>query len=235
MTPTMLTTTTLHPALPLIGPPMTGSPTTHLPMAGATLPGVPSTGVAPRPPGGARSIAGLLPPRVDDATAAPGDAEPTIYKAPQGSIPSVTGQLPRISTDAALRLGHRQARADMITSAPLFIVDAAGAAFAAVLAHAAGLSLGQPPAAAFIAGVVCMTVLFQHIHGLYPACGLTYSIEFRRIIRTCLMVTIGVGFGFAIQPATPFNWPALIVLAPALTLVLSALRPVARHVLADQN
>ena len=36
--------------------------------------------------------------------------------------------------------------------------------------------------------LIGLTWMVQHVHGLYPACGMFYSIEFRRVLRTCLMV-----------------------------------------------
>src|SRR6056297_2738374 len=112
---------------------------------------------------------------------------------PDHSVPDLS-LLPRLSHPVALRLGRRQATRDIVTAVPLLVADTAMAALAAELAEAVHIAAGGGGHPWFIRGVVLMTLFFQWLHGLYPACGMTYSVEFRRILRTSVCVIAAVTF-----------------------------------------
>lgn len=144
-------------------------------------------------------------------------------------------ELPRLSPEIALKLGRLQAANDFRTGLPLFILDAVATLAALCIAYQANLFLtGQPLVGniLFFPSVVGLTWLIQHVHGLYPACGMCYSIEFRRTLRTCLMVTAGIGVGFLVRENDRgFPIIGLLVFAFSLVLFLCALRPIARRIL----
>lgn len=143
--------------------------------------------------------------------------------------------LQRLSTDFALKLGRVQAANDFRSGLPFFILDGLATLTALSFAFLAERLLTGEPLAAnvlFMPAVVCLTWLIQHVHGLYPACGLCYSIEFRRTLRTCLMVTAGIGVGFLLRDNNKsFPVIGLVAFAGSLIFLLCALRPIARRAL----
>ena len=148
---------------------------------------------------------------------------------------SMPVDLPRLSPEVALKLGRIQAANDFRTGLPFFILDGLATFAALLIAYTADLFLtGQPLVGnvLFFPAVVGLTWLFQHVHGLYPACGMCYSIEFRRTLRTCLMVTAGLGVGFLLRENDRgFPLIGFLAFAGSLVLLLCASRPIARRIL----
>ncbi len=147
----------------------------------------------------------------------------------------LVGDLPKLSSASAFKLGRLQSWRDCCSSAPLILLDAGSTATALCLAFAAESLLSPQPRdvpLGFGLAVVGMTLLFQHIHGLYPACGLPYSLEFRRVLRTCLMVCVSLSVGLILSgPASHLAWSSYMLFCGSLVLLLSASRPLARKVL----
>ena len=142
----------------------------------------------------------------------------------------------RISTETALRMGRLQAWYDVRSSLPLVVADMAMAASAAALAAAAGHWAGESVPAWFVLGVVAMTLLLQHSQSLYPACGTTYSIEFRRVLKSCFLVCAGTAIGLLFAAhSSALPWTCWIVLCITLTLLLSIIRPIVRRLLATST
>ncbi len=144
-------------------------------------------------------------------------------------------ELPRLSPNVALKLGRVQAANDIRTGLPFFILDGLSTIAAIGLAFGVEYFLTGRELAAnlfFIPAVVGLTWLIQHVHGLYPACGMCYSIEFRRSLRTCLIVTAGIGVGFLLREnERGFPLLGLVTFSASLILLLCATRPIARRVL----
>lgn len=135
-----------------------------------------------------------------------------------------------IQSRVALSLGRRQAVLDLQTSAPLVVVDLLASTAAAIICVFVASLTGGDLHASFAIGVVVLTIGFQSLHGLYPACGLTYSVEFRRITRTSLMVLAAAGFGLALTTDSLIcitaTWSTLAI---SLTTFLLVLRPMTRR------
>jgi Undecaprenyl-phosphate galactose phosphotransferase WbaP len=143
--------------------------------------------------------------------------------------------VPELSPQGALRLGRIQSRNDFRTGLPFFLIDGASVWTSLVLAFMAeravtGQVLAHNPW--FSPAVMGLVYLVQHVHGLYPACGMHYSIEFRRILRTCLMVIAGIGVGFLLRD-NHHGFPIVgyATLSAALVFFLCVTRPIARHIL----
>ena len=142
-------------------------------------------------------------------------------------------RLQRLSNPAAMALGRRQAWHDMRTMIPLVLGDIiAGmiAVAAAVMVHSnAGLVMH----AAFPVGVVLFVLLMHRLHGLYPACGIPYSVEFQGIWRSCVVVSVAAGFALLVSAGDdPFPLRTWASLSLMLFVSLAAVRPIARRVLA---
>ena len=160
------------------------------------------------------------------------DAPPIAQPQERPAVPEPAA-VPSISIAGAMRMGQLQARQDLISSLPLIVLDMLASYVAASASIGLAAALGHPVPPVFVGGVVIIVLLFQNLHGLYPACGLSYSVEFRRIIRTCLVAVIGVAFGLAIQShVSGFDWPAVALLSLLLPISLCTVRPIARHLLA---
>ncbi len=123
-----------------------------------------------------------------------------------------------IGTEA--RLGRVQFWKDVKTSAPLLLCDAVGAALAIIVANLIGSFFFMPLSSepAFVLGSVGFILLVQHIHGLYPACGLSYSIEFRRVLRTCLIVGAGLAVSLLMKDSSQFPFRSLLDLPNCLAV-----------------
>jgi len=144
-------------------------------------------------------------------------------------------ELPKLSPSVALKLGRVQAANDFRTGLPFFILDGLATLAALGIAFGTNQWLTHQPLVGnllFFPAMVGLTWLIQHVHGFYPACGTCYSIEFRRTLRTCLMVTGGIGVGFLVRENDRgFPLIGFLVFAFSLVLLLCALRPIARRAL----
>lgn len=139
-----------------------------------------------------------------------------------------------ISEATSLQLGRWQNIYDLVTSAPLLLGDAAAALLSTlILVVMAKLGwLFLPSAIGFALGTVGFTVLLQHIHGLYPACGLQHSVEFGRCLRTSLIAVLAVALGWLCQlPEQPFPYVGLFALGCVLPVMLIAVRALLRATL----
>ncbi len=108
----------------------------------------------------------------------------------------------QLSSAAAFQLGRRQTSRDIVSSLPLVLFDILTVALAIAISTLVGnvvgstSSLGRP---LFVAMAMVLTIIFQQLHGLYPACGIPYSIEYRRLLRTSLSVVICLGCGLLMR------------------------------------
>ncbi len=133
----------------------------------------------------------------------------------------------------AFRLGRRQALRDAISSLPLAFVDVAAVLIAIGLANFVAQGMGldaklSPPVFVFVA--VGLTLMLQAMHGLYPACGLPYSVEYERLLRTSLLVVASMAGGLALQlPWRDFPIVEFSVFSIAVFLGLTSLRSLARQ------
>jgi lipopolysaccharide/colanic/teichoic acid biosynthesis glycosyltransferase len=144
--------------------------------------------------------------------------------------PHSAGQAQRISTPVAIQMGRRQAWYDVRTTLPLLVADMIAAAVAAGLAILAGISTGSLAVTWFAVAVVTLSVMLHHMHGLYPGVGITYSIEFRRILKTSVEVCVALGLGMLFATGlTSFPWLGWLVLSVSLCFLLSAVRPMMRR------
>lgn len=108
------------------------------------------------------------------------------------------------------------------------VVVFAAAKLTAFVLAAAGHA--APPA--MVPGVVALTLFFQAVHSLYPACGLTYSVEFRRILRTLGIVVAAVAFALFIDgDASTGDVLAFVTSMLFLGVGLTVVRPVMRRFL----
>jgi len=161
----------------------------------------------------------------------------SIFSPPISSALTESEPQSKISASTAFYLGRRQALRDAISSVPLIFVDTAAviisiATCVAVASLFGGSTeLGHPE---FITVAIAMTLVCHHVHGLYPACGLTYSLEYRRILRTCLIVLMSLAGGLLLQ-RTFFGFPAIEFTAFAVlyTLSLTTGRSLARRLLSS--
>ena len=142
------------------------------------------------------------------------------------------GKLPRLTAQEALSLGRRQAIWDFYSSLPLLVVDVIAVVTAVGFARIVSALLGESTIFAnlwFDVGLVLLTLLFHRIHGLYPGCGLTHSIEYRRILRTCLMVSAAVVVGSLMRAeSATIAWVELSALMLSLSLFATSFRSLAR-------
>ncbi len=140
----------------------------------------------------------------------------------------------RISTAASSFLSAAQFKYDVLSSLPLLLADFAVTLLA--LACAQRLLLSENLNSWAIVSVALWTCLTQHIHGLYPACGLSHTLEFRRILRTSLIVSCGLGI--VLIARGNFSSPSLLTLAADvvfLTLGLSLIRAIVRFSLRNRD
>ncbi|QEG01041.1 UDP-glucose:undecaprenyl-phosphate glucose-1-phosphate transferase [Stieleria maiorica] len=166
----------------------------------------------------------VSPVRVGVATAPPNGAG--------GKIDAAS--LQKLGTSAALALGRRQAWYDFRSTAPLLVFDVLAAGLAVSLATIIHRLNGGTPHLTFCVGVVLLVLLMHRIHGLYPACGASYSDEFRGIMRTCIVVTVGSAFGLLMGSSLhAFPWLCWGTLSTTLFVSLAAVRPVARRLLSE--
>ncbi|EMI45473.1 exopolysaccharide biosynthesis polyprenyl glycosylphosphotransferase [Rhodopirellula sp. SWK7] len=139
----------------------------------------------------------------------------------------------KISTGSALELGRRQFWMDVRTALPLVIADSAATATTATIATTLSTWAGEVVEQGFIPVAVIITLLAQLFHGLYPACGMSYSIEFRKQLQTAAYVSAGLGLGMFFGTGFPWLcWLSFSVLFPAL---LSSSRSLTRYVLSSQD
>lgn len=139
-------------------------------------------------------------------------------------------QTQRISTPGAIQMGRLQAWYDLRTALPLLVADLVAAAAAAGLAILCGIGTGSMANPWFMVAVVTLSVMLHHMHGLYPGCGMTYSIEFRRILKTSVQVCVALGLGMLFATGLAgFPWLGWGVLCVSLGFCLSAVRPMMRR------
>lgn len=143
---------------------------------------------------------------------------------------------PLVSYHSAIQLGSWQNHHDWVTGLPLLAGDAVATFFSVAMLQWLASSFGWiaiSSHAIFTFGLIGFTLLVQHIHGLYPACGLPHSLEFRRVLRTCLIVVAGVALGLLMQyPRFSFPFLGFLFLGCVLPLSLTLTRSILRSVLA---
>jgi len=143
--------------------------------------------------------------------------------------------LSTISASTAFYLGRRQAMRDLVSSIPLLCVDITAVLMSLSLSMAIATLLSGSTALAhpvFILIAIAMTLVYHHVHGLYPACGLTYSLEYRRILRTCLLVLMALGSGLLLKSNySQFPLGEFLMFSGLYTLSLTSSRSLARHFL----
>ena len=138
-------------------------------------------------------------------------------------------------TSIALQLGRFQSKNDFRTGLPFFILDGLAVLTAIAIAFLAESMVTQQLLCTnllFWPAVLFLTWMVQHVHGLYPACGIVYTIEFRRVLRTCLIVSAAVAMALVIRD-NPNGFPIIGFGAFSISLafLLSSLRPVTRRFL----
>ncbi|KLU01299.1 Undecaprenyl-phosphate galactosephosphotransferase [Rhodopirellula islandica] len=144
--------------------------------------------------------------------------------------PRPAGQSQRISTPVAIQMGRLQAWYDVRTTLPLLVADMIAAAAAAGLSILAGIGTGSLAGTWFAVAVVTLSVMLHHMHGLYPGVGITYSVEFRRILKTTVEVCVALGLGMLFTTGLlEFPWLGWSVLSVSLCFLLSAVRPMMRR------
>lgn len=142
----------------------------------------------------------------------------------------------QISTVLALRLGRMQSWYDVRSTFPLLVGDLVCAWLAVAVGLLGSRVVGHPVDPLFGFAAIGLTVGVQALHGLYPACGLTYSIEFRRILKTSLFVSAAMGMGLLFGTrGQVFPWACWIGFSITLATLLSISRPVLRRHLAKHD
>lgn len=134
---------------------------------------------------------------------------------------------PWVSASTARQLGRQQTWNDVRTSAPLLLVDMLTVSLALMAASTQLWGWGEylPAGTAFWLGTVTVTLLVQHVHGLYPACGLPLSREVRSVLRTCLIVLAGVAVGIVLYlPEQGFPFVGFIIFGVLLIGALPVIR-----------
>jgi Undecaprenyl-phosphate galactose phosphotransferase WbaP len=141
----------------------------------------------------------------------------------------------KISPATAFYLGRRQTLRDIVSSIPLLFVDIASVLMSLSITSVIAILLSGSTSLThpvFVLVAIVMTVVCHHVHGLYPACGLTYSLEYRRILRTCLLVLMALASGLLLQrDFSRFPFWEFFIFAGIFTLALTSSRSLARHVL----
>ncbi len=140
-----------------------------------------------------------------------------------------------VSFPTAVQLGRWQTSNDWVTGAPLFLGDTLATSLSVLLLQfmAARFDWDVSGHAIFLIGTVAFTLLIQHVHGLYPACGLPQSLEFRRILRTCLIVTSALALGWIMRlPQAGFPIWGVVLFGCTLPLMLAVMRASLRALLA---
>ena len=154
----------------------------------------------------------------------------------QTTSTQVEGTQPFVSYPTAVQLGRWQTSNDWVTGTPLLLGDTVAAFLSVVLLQLMAANFGWNAIsthAIFTVGVVGFTLLIQHIHGLYPACGLPHSLEFRRLLRTSLIVISAVALGWLMQhPRVTFPIIGILFFGCLLPLMLAVTRSVLRALLA---
>ena len=152
---------------------------------------------------------------------------------------SVANDTPLVSSSAATTLGRLQFFSDCRTTLPLLLVDAIAVLLSVLAARIAtgffttdAMEQSIFQSRLFSIAIVLFTLAVQHIHGLYPAVGLGHSIEFRRILRTCLIVSLATGMSLLASPSLSvlavFSYLVFMVM---LAAVLPMFRAGARSIL----
>lgn len=169
----------------------------------------------------------------------PSDARP-VMESVAATPPSESGSrldaasLQKLCTSTALTLGRKQAWYDLRSTLPLLISDILASGVAVTAATLVHRWNGGTPHPAFSLSVILLVVLMHRIHGLYPACGASYAQEFRGIMRTCIVVTVGVAFGLLMSSSVgAFPWLCWATLSVTLFLGLAAVRPTVRRFLSQ--
>ncbi len=133
----------------------------------------------------------------------------------------------------ALSLGRIQAWNDMRMGLPLLVFDGLAVLFAIAITTTVTSWVGCESIVRnwlHVPVLVGLVWMVQHVHGLYPACGVFYSIEFRRVLRTCFLVIGGIAVGLSLRTElTDMPLLGFVVFAISLTLLLVGIRPLARR------
>ena len=139
----------------------------------------------------------------------------------------------RKSDPCALSLGRIQAWNDLRMGLPLLLADGLAVLFAIAITSLITSWVGCESIVknwVHVPVLVGLVWMVQHVHGLYPACGLFYSIEFRRVVRTCLLVICGTAVGLSLRSElTDIPVFGFVVFSIFLTLFLVVVRPLARR------
>jgi Undecaprenyl-phosphate galactose phosphotransferase WbaP len=141
----------------------------------------------------------------------------------------------RVSAMTSGALTRRQIWHDFKSGFPLLVVDALSTLLSLAAANSMAIVSGSVSSVFHYraaAALVTWTLLIQHVHGLYPACGLPHTLEFRRSLRTCLIVISGLGVGIIFGGSANISqWIAFATLAVLLSILLPGLRSIARSFL----
>lgn len=152
--------------------------------------------------------------------------------------PSQVAGAPLVSVNAASKLGRFQFLSDCRTSIPLLLVDACAVLLAVLAANASAIFLFRDVSEQvifqsrfFTIAIVFFTLVIHHIHGLYPAVGLSHSIEFRRILRTCLIVSLATVMALLSSPTITLSaLLCVLVFIGVLVALLPTFRAIGRSV-----
>jgi len=147
--------------------------------------------------------------------------------------------LPLVSSKAAVILGRLQFLSDCRTSIPLIIVDSAAVFLAESVSGLTGVVVPHATdfhSTFFTIAIILFTLVVHHIHGLYPGVGLGQSIEFRRILRTVLIVSLASGVSLVASPIQNLSpLVSFLVFSLGLILLLPLSRATARIILGRFN
>ncbi|MCM2373861.1 exopolysaccharide biosynthesis polyprenyl glycosylphosphotransferase [Aporhodopirellula aestuarii] len=140
------------------------------------------------------------------------------------------------SSQTAGKLGRIQFWKDVQTATPLIVVDWTGSFLATLLGWLVAKSIGWQFAASttvLLVMIPSVMVLFQSLHGVYPGCGLNASNEFRRSLRSWLMLSASLAV--AVVAASPVErslahglWAAYVAFMVSQMLLVCILRPLVR-------
>lgn len=164
--------------------------------------------------------------------------EPPLTKFNGKGADSRVNKGPTFSIGTEARLGEIQFWKDVRTSIPLVLADVLGVVVTITITNAFLRMNGFDATTGRLQtlGLVGFFLLVQHIHGLYPACGLGNSIEFRRILRTCLIVISSYLVGVLSLPSIGSGAVVgFLSFATILVLVIPAVRSLTRQLFCGQR
>lgn len=151
-----------------------------------------------------------------------------------------------LSLETSVHLGILQSWYDFRSSLPMLLLDWIGTILAIAAAATTHQVLGSDSSLSLFSLAIMLpsiVLFFQYMHGLYPACGMIYSIEFRRTLRSCVMFLTGMAAVLCVcdpvSGATGIASPETVlsygVFSIVLIIVLCGTRPGLRKLLANQD